>query len=75
MYNFELSVAVRQVGGEEFQRRGEPRAARSHISDTSQCASEPRSRGLTSRTSGVAGFDRRRGEVVTWSRVIRAETS
>lgn len=75
MYNFELSVAVRQVGGEDFQRRGEPRVARSHTSDSSQCTSEPRSRGLTSRTSGVAGFGRRRGEEVTRSRVIRAETS
>lgn len=45
VYNFELSVAVRQVGEKDFQRWGEPRAARSHISDTSQRASEPRRRG------------------------------
>lgn len=61
VYNFELSVAVRQVGGEDYQRRGEPRAARSHISDTSPCASEPRRRGTDeSKQRKQFGFDRRR---------------
>lgn len=76
VYNFELSVAVRQVGGEDYQRKGEPRAARSHISGTSQCASDPRRRGLTSQTSGEAvRFWPAQGEEVTRSRVTRAETS
>lgn len=41
LYNFELSLAVRQVGGKDFHRRGEPQAARFHISDRNQGASEP----------------------------------